>query len=401
MNIGYISSIDISLPNGPGVNEREFLWTLQNAASRYDYRVSSLIPKPSANIDFALQNATFYMDSDRLLNKSYLRYIENFWKLATTLLKSKPLRDVDLYVLRLDTWNLLLPHILRLLGKPYYIKTLEDIYGFSKRARSARVRFNFLLKRILIRTTLCNAAHIDACTPQLVNLYRDKFNILHISMVDNAVNAERYRIMDKNACRIQCGLERFDKVVGYCGGFPSQRGARQLIWIAQRLLAADARCAILIVGDDADLSDLRRQAKQIDPSGRIRFTGVVPYESLPVYVNCLDVGIAFDTAEKLETVGNASQKIRQYLACGIPVICGENTNHTLVENGLCFPVSENDPYALYRAVRHFLDLPDEAIDRYRRKARKYAVEILSTHTAHKRRYELWRAIVMSNRALKK
>jgi len=389
MNIYYISSIDISLPNGPGVNEREFVNTLQKECRRRGDHLCCLIPKPTGSVDAPLTNALFYKDETGGRRLTYYRLAINYLKLTAALLGRLPFRKNSLFILRLSSETLLVPFILQMLRKSYCIKTLEDIYGFASRNNSGLTRLNFWIKRFLLKVCLRKAIFIDACTHQLVSMYKTRFRLKNITYIDNAVNIERFNIQSRLESRRLCGLHSFQNIVGYCGGFPSQRGAAQLINIAHRLIQAIPSCGILIIGEDAELETLKRQVRKNKLGKRVIFKGIVPYEKLADYINCLDVGVALDTMEKVENVGNSSQKIRQYLACGVPFICPENTNLSMVAKELSISVPVNDLNAIYHAILYFLKRPAADIQQYRMKARNYATEALSTELIYAKRYQLW------------
>jgi len=389
MNICYISSIDISLPNGPGVNEREFVNILHSHCRRKGDRVCCLIPKPSGNVDIPLDNAVMYPVKDVGTKLSYRRFTYSVLSLMRFLFALMPFRPNTLFVVRLSVETLWVPLVLRLLARPYYIKTLEDVYGFAAGPTLGLTRFNYLIKKILLGFVLPKAIFIDASTQQLVDTYKDRFRIENISHIDNAVNTERYGIRDREKSKIKCGLQSFRKIVGYCGGYPSQRGAGQLIGIARRFIQTFPDCGILIVGDDAQLDSLKLKVRRDNMQKYVKFKGIVPYEELVDYVNCLDVGLALDTTQRVNSYGNSSQKIRQYLACGIPVICPHNTNHEIVDRKLALSVPINDLDSIFDTIHYLFSLAPQEIRQYRQKARQYAIKKLSTDVAYEKRYRLW------------
>jgi glycosyltransferase involved in cell wall biosynthesis len=392
MNICYISSIDISLPNGPGVNEREFLSTLQKEARQRGDQVTFLIPKPSGWVDISLENAVFYRKKATDETLTHGRLVVHFIGLMKILLTRIMSRPNILFVVRLSSETLAVPVVLRLCRKPYYIKTLEDVYGFAAPTTKGWTRFNYLIKRFLLGVVLHKAVFIDASTRQLVDTYRERFNLKNITHIDNAVNIERFDVRDKEASRTRCGLQSFNKIVGYCGGFPSQRGAGQLIQIARRLHQAFEDCGILIVGHDAQLDALKRQVRETNMHQQVIFKGIVSYEKMTDYINCLDAGIALDTPERVGRYGNSSQKIRQYLACGVPVICPEKTNPEIVDQGLAVSVAVSNLDEIFRAVQFFFNLTPTEISLYQAKARRYATKTLSTDVAFERRYRFWKRV---------
>jgi glycosyltransferase involved in cell wall biosynthesis len=210
-----------------------------------------------------------------------------------------------------------------------------------------------------------------------------------VILVENAVNVNRFFLMSRNECKTRCGLDRFRKIVGYCGGSPSQRGARDLIRIAPELFRRHPDSGILIVGEDSDMREVKEDALKSGTADRIVFTGVVEYHEMPLYMNCLDVGVAFDSARRVDAIGNSSQKLRQYLACGVAVVFPKNTNQALTLNGFGVASSPDDPEELLQRICGFLGRTEEEIDAFRRRSFQYACEHLSTDVSYDIRYSAW------------
>ena len=60
----YIASVDITLPEGPSVNEREFAWALHKA---FGDRVQMLLMKPAYRIDEISEYFIIFNISELLL----------------------------------------------------------------------------------------------------------------------------------------------------------------------------------------------------------------------------------------------------------------------------------------------------------------------------------------------
>ena len=389
MNICYISHVDISLPNGPGVNEREFLQTLKKESSLRGYRASCIIPKPSLPLEISLPDAHFFEVSPPVTRFALLNRIFGNIKPAFLIIWLTLKNDFDLFILRLSRTGIFIPLLLLLLRRPYCIKTLGNVRKFDASANGSRMAFKERPLLFLFNKILKNSVIIDVCTPQLEKVYRSGFGLNNIHVVDNAVNIEHFYPLPKDECRKKCGLEAFDRIVGYCGGKPSQRGARQLIEISRQLFARYHNAGIVIIGEDENLNALKDRAREYGLSERILFTGTIDYTELNQYLNCLDVGVAFDEARRIDLIGNSSQKIRQYIACGVPVICPRNTNEELIEQNLGTGVSSEDIEQLFRDICHWFDLTMEHRETFREKARAFAVKNLSCEVAYEKRYRAW------------
>jgi len=389
MNICYISDVDISLPNGPGVNEREFVWTLQIESGLKGDTVSFIIPKPSNDIDFKIENVHYMRKPAGLLNLP-LNPVLNYGVLKSI---RKIVKDTqhDIFVIRINSSILLVPLALSLWKKPYCIKTLGNIYKFEKHSSSFKLKISFMVVRKILSLVLTNALVIDVCTPQFHYNYCKTYNLRNIQVIENSVNTKRFYPMDKNGCKVRCGLKNYDYIIGYVGGYPSKRGAKQLIDITPMLIQKYPSSAVLIVGEDDGLEQLRSHAEETGIAEHVIFAGVINYQDLNIYMNCLDVGVAFDRLEIINAVGNSSQKIRQYLACGVPIVCAQKTNEYIVRDGLGIAASPEDLDAVFRSIIYWLEKSSEDKVSFRKKAYQYANKKMSVQTAYNKRYIAWKA----------
>lgn len=388
--IAYMSNVDISQLNGPGVNEREFTWSLQTEAELRGDRAIFFIPKPANLLDFTLRNAEYYQN--RNTKKSIfaaIKILSTTWHLWKLIIKRLDLCKVDLFVIRLNQNCILVPVLLILLRQKYAIKTLGNIYHFQKKhCRFKEKVYLWFLRRVLGKI-LENAVYVDVCTPQYYQNYKEKYSLQNIEVVENSVNTERFYIRNKKLCKKRCGLEKFNSIVGYCGGYPSLRGARQLIDISGRLITKYPNCGIVIVGEDTKLRFLKEKATQLGTDSHIVFKGVVRYEDLPCYINCMDVGIALDRDQIIDAVGNCSQKIRQYLACGVPVVCPKRTNLAIIRQGFGIAVQQSNLDEVFEAICFWLDRAKQDSEKLRQEAHEFAKLNLSAKVAFEKRYDAW------------
>jgi glycosyltransferase involved in cell wall biosynthesis len=109
-------------------------------------------------------------------------------------------------------------------------------------------------------------------------------------------------------------------VLGFTGFVRDWHGVdRVLHWLAGPEAPANAR--LLVVGDGPARSDLEALARQLGIEARVRFTGVVPRDQVPVYV------AAFDIALQPAVVAYASPlKLFEYLALGKAIVAPRRPN---------------------------------------------------------------------------
>jgi glycosyltransferase involved in cell wall biosynthesis len=87
--------------------------------------------------------------------------------------------------------------------------------------------------------------------------------------------------------------------------------------------------------------------------------------------------------------GNASQKIRQYIACGKPVISGSDGNEFLVEEQLGSNVDPNNIEEIASAVNYWLAMNREEEKAHSERAYQYALRNLSVENAIQKRVAIW------------
>ena len=243
---------------------------------------------------------------------------------------------------------------------------------------------------ILTKAILKRAVAIDACTAQLVERAvsivgnRDK-----VRLIPNATNVRRFQPADPFVARKKLGIERFDPVVGYVGGRPWERGAEEIIQLLPKLKLRYPRIGALIVGGGTGLDLLRKTAADLGVAENVVFAGVVPYEEVPAHVACLDVGIALDQPYRLERWGNSYQKVRQYIACGVPVLTNSDPDGMIDDNDLGKIVDIRDTEDLLRAVEELLAFAPEEKQRRKVAAVKFAYDNLSVERAIVDRLSFW------------
>ena len=389
MNICYISDVDISVPDGPGVNELEFVRTMQSESDQRGDSVSYVIPRPSNSVEVGLKNVEYFVPEPK---KLILRLFRMFFAglMLVRCIRRKVTTDcVDFFLIRISPSILPVLFLLSLVGMRYCIKTLGNTYQFIPWDIAGKKRFFYFFIRKMLGYVLRKSLFTDVCTPQLNTNYKNKFTLENISVIENAVNTNHFFIMNRSDCKRKYNLNKFKKLVGYCGGFPSQRGARQLIELSPRLVKRYPDLGILIIGHDSELEGLKKHVEDLRTIENIVFTGVVDYDKLPLLINCLDVGIALDTVDKIRFVGNSSQKIRQYISCGVPVICPENTNIQIVTHGFGISVCPEDLNSIFKAICFFIDSSEIKSEDFRKKCHSYARKSLSLQYTYQQRYNEW------------
>lgn len=380
----YISSTDVSIGNGPGVNEREIILALYEMIGN---RAHFLIPQPKENIvDLPVEACTFCLP--------YKRHPLNFWvHIASQIRQANKLlseKKFDLIVIRLTLFPLSSLSITRKHRIPYAIKTLG--VGPLNVLDEKRWWFGGPLNKInhkLFKYMVNNALVADSDSTLHVETLRQILDVKSdaIVWVDNTVNVKRFFPSSTKDARKELGLTKFDPIVGYIGSRPWERGGMQLVDATPHLLSKYPNLGVVIVGGGKELENIIKRADELKVLDRCRFEGYVPFDKIPLYVNSLDVGVSISLREDRRV--NSELKVRQYLACGKPVVISPGSNEFVVEEKFGSVVQPTDIESIASTLDHWLSYTSEKQEEFSKKAFEYMRTHLSMEAAVSKRINLW------------
>jgi glycosyltransferase involved in cell wall biosynthesis len=189
--------------------------------------------------------------------------------------------------------------------------------------------------------------------------------------------------------RSRVGLDAFDPIIGYVGGRPWERGGRQMVELAARMKSRHPNLGVVIVGGGDGMLTLKQRSEKLGVDHMCIFTGVVSYDQVPHYINSFDIGFALDLEAKLQVTGNSNQKVRQYLACGKPVVASSGGNAFLAKENLGSIVEVADIDLIEQAVEKWISLTQEERMTYSKRAVDFAHKNLSVTKAVQDRIDFW------------
>jgi len=380
----YISSTDVSIGNGPGVNEREIILALYDTVGD---RAHFLIPQPKEKIvDLPAEACTFCFP--------YRRHPLNYWAhIASQIRQANKLlsqQQFDLIVIRLTLFPLASLSITRKHRIPYAIKTLgvgplnvideKGLWLGNSLNKLNRKMFRYLVTNALVADS-DSILHVEALQ-QLLDVNSDS-----IVWIDNTVNVKRFFPASRLEARKELGLSQFDPIIGYIGSRPWERGGLQLIEAAPKLLSKYPDLGIVIIGDGEGLEGMKERARELEVADNCRFEGYVPFDRIPIYVNSLDVGASISLRDDRRV--NSELKVRQYLACGKPVVISPGSNEFVVDENFGSVVQPTDIDTIANEIDRWLSLTSEQRESFSRKTVEYMRTHLSMEAAVSKRINLW------------
>lgn len=380
----YASFVDVSIPYGPGVNERTFL---ADMAGRFGDAFLAVIPTPSRGLPRELNGLrTSFIPCQPSVRTTI------GWTRAHVLAPALVRREVarfrpDLAVMRLSALPTLQFTIARTSNIPYAIKTAGDVSfaGFYKRSAIRRsLRFlSASLTRHVLEGAACIDVVSDAQRQRALRLFPQLEGRIHV--IDNGVDLYHFSPECRDTGRSRLGLADGEILLGYVGNFPMRRGGREVIDVVAEL-AGRTRVRGLIIGDGGEMDACRAYAAELGVSDRVDIPGEVAYEELPAFVAAMDVGLSILRPEER---GESEQKVRQYLASGVCVVGTSGSNDFLRGKTYARVVDTMEVGVVGSAVASLII--DDAGDLVAKRsaARRYAEDRLSPTSRNSERLALW------------
>lgn len=150
-----------------------------------------------------------------------------------------------------------------------------------------------------------------------------------IWVIGNGANTDLFRPMDQNIIRSELGLDPVSTYVCFVGNLAPWQGVEYFIHAAPLVLERDSEVKFLIVGDGAIRDKLEKMVSNLGLNENFIFTGTVPYEDVPKYINAGDICVV--PKLKVFGYGYSPLKLYEYMACGKPVIATNTKGFEILE----------------------------------------------------------------------
>jgi len=390
----YISMVDVSMPRGPAVNEREFIISMQRI---FPGRLKILIPDPQHDMPRVdLSEVSFIGTYDRNILSLAKSKISILWRLPKYIFS-----QYDLSVIRLAPYPWFATMYLTTSGCDYVVKhaspgLFDSTNKLSGATHVIENTLNYLDNKVL-RYLFKKANMIEVCTKKSRQTILDieKMKSEKVKVVQNATNIRRFVPKGKDKALESISVDADGPVVGYVGGQPSYRAGKQLLRVYSDLVREYPSIKFLLVGSGENMSIFKKRIESLGIEGRFVMPGIVSYSKVPTCINAMDVCVAFNSAQRVSKVGNSYQKIRQYLACGRPVVSGRGAEF-LADQGIGSVVDPDDEGLLATKLSKWVARMDNQRRYVIKKTRSYAEKYLCTERTTKKRMSLWGEILSRN-----
>lgn len=228
-----------------------------------------------------------------------------------------------------------------------------------------------------------HSQHIVAVTPRIKEVLVAALGIKpeKIAVIPNGANTDLFKPMDTNQARRQLNLSGADYFVTFVGMLAAWQGVEYLIRSAPYILKGYPESKFPIVGDGTMKQGLIELTQRIGVSDRMIFTGMVPYDKVPLYINASDVCVV---PKKPMAGGYSPLKLYEYMACGKPVVATRTSGFEILEgNNAGLLVNPENLQEFAEAIIKLLQDP-ELRKQMGENGRKYVVENHSWESVAKR-----------------
>lgn len=376
---------DLSLTTGYSINEREAARALLD---RYPDTVTVLAPSPQLPESFHDPRIVYLPNHRRHRPLLYLRFLHAAWRRLRKLVRDKRAGGV---AFRLGVWPIL-PILARRRKLPVLLKTLSGYSLYQREDKRLAFRLLSGVLRPFFRRAVTGSAGADTPSHEIVAWLQEQFQLDagRATVLPNGVNVERFRPTNSLPLTRRHGLDRFEHRLGYVGAMDTIRHLETALDALERLADLPG-LGLVLVGDGPHLGPLRERAASRGLGERILFLGLQPYEDVPALIGSFDV--AFDLTSVPMTVGGEtrqasfSQKIPQYLACGVPTVATRSADTAFLEEAdIGRTVDPRSAREMAEAVRTLLRRPADT-----KRIHRYAVDRFSYHALAEQRMSYWQS----------
>jgi glycosyltransferase involved in cell wall biosynthesis len=214
-------------------------------------------------------------------------------------------------------------------------------------------------------------------TSKLKDTLNHEYNISvnKIIVVENGANTELFKPIDPILAKKELNLDTSITYICFVGALAMWHCVNDFISSMAYVLKEYPNVRALVIGEGSIKGELIKQSGQLGLSDKIIFTGRIPYEKVPWYINasgiCVNPGCM--PIRNLK-IGASPLKLCEYLACGKPVVSGRLTGQEFLEENTCgFMVNTEDHFEFAQAITKLLRDP-VLRQRMGENGRKYVLE---------------------------
>ncbi len=172
-----------------------------------------------------------------------------------------------------------------------------------------------------------------------------------VQVIPDGADSQFYRRVDARQLaklREELCLPRDSKLVVYAGTLNRVQGIEVLLSAAKVLLSSREDVSFLVMGSNVQVYEA--QTQRMGLSGRVKFTGRIPYHLTPAYLSLGDVAVS----PKLSTT-EGNSKLFAYMGVGLPTVCSDLPVNREILGDLGVYAKTGDAQSLAAGLAQILD----------------------------------------------
>ena len=291
-----------------------------------------------------------------VLDRPVLRPVTAYFSMLSTALPEGRRAPPDVVYFR-SGLNVLPPWLGRALKARVVLEVNADAAEFHNQEGASRSRHRLIVAAE--RMNVKNSDLVIALTPGLKRMLVERYDTpeTKIKVIPSGTDPDHFTPAAPEEAKVQLGLNAEQPVVGFVGFFYRHQGVHTLIEAASRILEEAPTTRFLLVGDGVMRHTWEVLAQQCHVAASTWFTGQIPYQKIPLYLQASDVLVAPFTSDRGET---SPFKVLDALASCRPVIASDLPPIRLMgeESGAITLVPPEKHEALAEAVLTLLRQPD-------------------------------------------
>jgi glycosyltransferase involved in cell wall biosynthesis len=244
-------------------------------------------------------------------------------------------------------------YLLAKLLKIRFVKEVNSIAVDEVKIHKREDRISLWVTDRIERFSMPKADKIIVVTSRLKEILQKDYGVpgSKIIVIQNGANTDLFKPMDTTRARGELGLNRSSNYVCFVGAFWKFEGVQYLIRSIPLILEQCPQARFLIVGDGIMKEEWIELTRQIGMLDKVIFTGMVPYQKVPLYINAGDLCVVPGGRQRNERIGASPLKLCEYMACGKPVIASRVDGLEIVEeNNAGILVEPESPRSLATAI---------------------------------------------------
>ena len=359
--------------------------------------VDLFVPKLKHAISFRRPDILYLPILSRggLIREIFYQLVLFFYYLLYQTKHTKP----DIIYSRISTPPTISPLVLSKLFKIPYVVEINGL-GIDELKLSNASKLAIQLYKINEKHNYTHANKIVAITQGIMEGIMELYNIPgeKIVVIENGANTELFRPMDITRTRKELNFDQDANYVSFVGGSYLWQGVEFLIQSAPLILKEIPNTKFLIAGDGPMKKDFVNLVEERGVSDNFIFTGAVPYEEVPKYINASDVCVVPKRPLKS---GYSPLKLYEYMACGKPVVASRLEGFEILEEqNAGILVEPENPEELAKAIIKLME--DEKLrEEMGKNGREYVVKNHSWEAVAERVIEVCESAIREHKNKRK